>query len=278
MKKLKLFSAFAAALALSVGSAIAADMSPAPAYKAPPPPPAVWDWTGFYIGGAIGYGLWSADTQAVGDPTAGPPFAGAALTSTITNGGRGWVGQINGGFDYQFNQYIVAGVFADWDPSSISGTLATATATNFFNPLGGTEKESSSWAVGARIGLITLPGLFSYVNGGYTQARFDALSVGNLAASPLLIGGPFAATIASHDYHGWFVGGGVESRLTFLPINGLFLRTEYRYSSFDAATLPLVTAAGTVAAVGGIPTDLSIKPYVQTIMSGLEWKFNWAGH
>lgn len=247
-------------------------------YKAPPPPAPVYSWTGFYVGGAFGYGMWDADTQALADPTS--PFTpGAALTSTVNNAGKGWVGQVNGGYDYQFNQYIVGGIFADFDPSSIKGTLSTATATNFFNALGGTEKETSSWAVGARVGLITLPGLFSYINGGYTQARFDAVNVGNLAGAPGLAPGPSPFTTAAHNYHGWFLGGGLESRLTFLPINGLFLRTEYRYSYYGAATLPIInTTTGAVATIGGVPTDLKIHPTVQTIMSGLDIKFNWTGH
>ena len=43
----KLVIATAAALALSVGSAFAADLAPVPYYKAPPPPPPPCIWCGF---------------------------------------------------------------------------------------------------------------------------------------------------------------------------------------------------------------------------------------
>src|SRR5215471_1509976 len=55
------------ALAAAAGSASAADLP----IMAPPPAPApVYNWTGFYLFGGFGYGLWQADTQTV-DPVAG---------------------------------------------------------------------------------------------------------------------------------------------------------------------------------------------------------------
>jgi outer membrane immunogenic protein len=53
----KLLSASAGALALC-GTAFAADLAPV----APPPPP--YSWTGFYLGGQIGYG-WGEDSSIV---------------------------------------------------------------------------------------------------------------------------------------------------------------------------------------------------------------------
>ncbi len=47
----------ALALALTMGSAIAADL---PSYKAPPPPPPLW--TGFYVGLNAG-GTWSSSNS-----------------------------------------------------------------------------------------------------------------------------------------------------------------------------------------------------------------------
>ena len=44
----------------ALGTASAADLPmPAPAYKAPPPP--VYNWTGCYVGGGGGYGMWTAE-------------------------------------------------------------------------------------------------------------------------------------------------------------------------------------------------------------------------
>jgi len=84
-----------------------------------------------------------------------------------------------------------------------------------------------------------------------------------------------SATIGSHTYHGWFIGGGTEialSGLFGLPLpSGLFWRSEYRYSSFNSATLPILES-------GCDHCSENMKPFVQTITTSLVWKFNWGGH
>jgi outer membrane immunogenic protein len=60
MKKLLLASI--TGLALASGSAFAADMPvKAPYYKAPPPP--AYSWTGCYIDGGGGYGMYNQDSH-----------------------------------------------------------------------------------------------------------------------------------------------------------------------------------------------------------------------
>ena len=63
---------FLTAVALIVfvpASAMAADMAARMPVKAPPPVAAVYNWTGFYIGGHVGYG-WGRSTTDVGRPDA----------------------------------------------------------------------------------------------------------------------------------------------------------------------------------------------------------------
>jgi outer membrane immunogenic protein len=250
--------------ALMAGSAMAADM-PARApmlMKAPPAP--VSTWTGFYFGGGFGYGMSDADTSVVQHAT------GVPLTNTSNSAGKGWLGTVTVGYDYQFNSSIVGGVFADYDFANITGTLATTSAVNFFNVLGGTEKESQAWDVGARLGWLVAPNVLTYWNGGYTQARFDAISINGLQA---IGGAPLGLTTMANTYQGWFLGGGVEYQLTFLPLHGLYGRTEYRYATYNSATLPIFTAAGAVGGALGA-TDLVLKPVVQTIRSEIIFKFN----
>jgi hypothetical protein len=46
--------------------------------------------------------------------------------------------------------------------------------------------------------------------------------------------------IPSNTFTGWFIGGGTEYTLTgILPFNGLFWRTEHRYSQFQDAELAI---------------------------------------
>ena len=41
-------------------------------------------------------------------------------------------------------------------------------------------------------------------------------------------GGPSGLSLAAQTYNGWFIGSGFEYAFTWLPINGLFLKTEFR--------------------------------------------------
>ena len=63
----------------------------------------------------------------------------------------------------------VAGIFADYDFSSIKGTIGELSGTGLV-PF----KQSSAWSAGGRIGYLVVPQLLTYFSGGYTNARFDA--------------------------------------------------------------------------------------------------------
>jgi outer membrane immunogenic protein len=249
----------------TVCSAYAADLRPA--VKAPPPAPVVLppSWTGCYVDGGGGYGLWNIDHFGETSSTLTP------LTSTTTAGGRGALGTVGGGCDYQFSPATgwgnwVVGVFGDYEFMDIHRNFQGS-----FGSFGGEEKESSAWAVGGRIGYLVTPNVFTYFNGGYTQTRFDQINFAfTFTGTPVAI-------IGAHDYHGWFVGGGTEISLSGffgIPLPaGLFLRSEYRFSTYSGADLPILSTAGTPLGISE-----NTKPYVQTITTALVYRFNWWGH
>jgi outer membrane immunogenic protein len=243
------------------------DPTATPAASAPLPPPPV-TWSGLYVGAGGGYGFWDADTT--------PVTSGVPLTSTINNAGQGWLARFTAGVDYQFKGVfdgrVVGGVFANFDADSLKGTFNTAASKAQFDPLGGQTRERSDWAVGARLGYLLTPATLSYVDGGYTEARFGAINVADLQLPPF---SPATGQIAAHTYNGWFLGGGLETQVTLLPVRGLFFNTEYRYASYQSATSPIIAPGGGVAVIGGLPTSVTIRPTVQTITSGLTYKFNW---
>jgi outer membrane immunogenic protein len=257
----KLLIASIASLALTAGAAQAADMSMP--MKAPVAPAPVWSWTGFYFGGGFGYSVADLSTTPLG--AAGP------LVGTIDNGAKGWTGQVKAGFDYQFGATpfgnVVAGVFADWDPSSVKGNFSTGfTSVAINNPVAGQEKINSSWAVGGRVGFLVAPTVLTYANGGYTSERLGGISAVGFG----IPGAGGTLTTASTNQGGWFTGGGFEAPVTIIPLKGLFFYTEYRYSVFNTKTLP-ATSTG----LAGFPTGENVKTGVQSVVSGLDYRFNW---
>jgi outer membrane immunogenic protein len=257
------FFASIAGLALLAGPAMAADLAPAPApaYKMPVAAPApALSWTGCYVNGGWGYSLYDLRHNTESFP--------GLVPSSVTGdeGGRGWLGEFGGGCDYQFTLgnlgNFVVGVLADYDFMDVHGGIQDAVTT-----FTGDLKESSAWLVGGRLGYLVTPNLLTYVDGGYTQTRFDQANLSSLAA-----GGPTTDFTQAHTFHGWFLGSGLEYALNFswLPIHGLFWRNEYRYSSYNSVDLPVIAVAT------GLPTAIAFheKPYVQTFTSSLIWKFN----
>jgi outer membrane immunogenic protein len=255
MKKLVL--ALTAIAAFS-GSALAADL-PARTYsKAPVMVAPVYNWTGFYIFGGFGGGIWDADNSSQN--------AGVPITVNQRQGGDGWFGTVGAGYDWQFNQSWVAGVFADGQFGSLKGSI---TGISFAAPLTGPEKMRDSWAAGVRLGYLVAPSVYSYVNAGFTESYWSGSQLSSIFGSAPTLSTP------SFNRSGWFVGGGVENNLNIFGITapGLFMKTEYRAAYYDTATLTESVIAT------GLPTTATttFKPLVQTISTSLVYRFNWNG-
>jgi outer membrane immunogenic protein len=233
--------------------ALAADMR-APVMKAPPMP--AMSWTGCYLGGGGGYGLWDQRVTSFS--------ANVQTDARVDNGGRGWFGTVGGGCDVQVSSNWLVGFFADYDFSDIHGDASVPLSGLSY---AGSEKMRSAWSVGGRIGYLITPSVLTYFSGGFTEARFGSI---NLTRTSLTTP---AFTIGSHTYSGWFLGGGYEYQLNWLP--GWFWKTEYRFSQYETDSLPLVVY-GTGAATSPALSIDSAK-YVQTIRSELVYRFNW-GH
>jgi outer membrane immunogenic protein len=176
MKKV-LAAAFAFAALVTAHGAVAADLSLAPLYKAPPAEVTqAYNWTGFYFGanggGGWGHSSWSNNATGIG-------LTGGQVGGTV-------------GYNRQFGN-IVFGLEGDIDWSGLNGTNTTAGCP-------GGCSTSDTWLSTARgrIGY-SFDRVMPYVTGG--------LAVGDIrAATPGLAGG--SATNA-----GWTLGGGLEVAL-----------------------------------------------------------------
>jgi outer membrane immunogenic protein len=200
MKKLLLG---AAALIAFAAPAAAADMPPRPYSKAPPPtaPAAVYNWTGFYIGGHVG-GAFAGD-------------------ESLQSSDARFLGGVQGGFDYQFAPTWVLGVEAQysWLPSGNdngvlfpAGTLVTA------------SNNDQLGSVTGRLGYTWGPALL-YAKGGYAWR-------GNNDISVTFAGVPQAFATSGNHKDGYTVGGGLE--YMFAP--NWSAKAEYQYYNFGSTT------------------------------------------
>lgn len=217
-------------------------------YSTPAAP--AFSWTGFYLGGGIGYGVYGMDTHAVS--TFGPtqrPYA---------NGGKGVLGTIVGGYDVQFADRWVAGIFADYDFASASGT-GSIYSPSFDEFYKGTIKQNAAWAVGGRLGYLVTPQTLAYATGGYTEAEFDSANFSRANVN----GSAIKPVVSGQTFSGWFVGAGAETQLS----SNWYARLEYRYAEYDAQRLqiPLPPSA--------LIDTIEFKPAIQTIRAGITYKF-----
>lgn len=242
------------AIAAMTGAASAADLAARPYTKAPVAAAPVVSWTGCYVGAGGGGAMTNNDNNVYAIAT------GLPLLGNVTNGARGWFGTVQGGCDYQFQNWVV-GAFADYDFMDVHGDVN-------FGPPGfyGTQKQDWQWAVGGRVGYVVLPQLLAYVSGGYTQGHWKSTNLTPfLGVTPTL-------TASGFTKGGWFVGTGDEYALTnFLP--GLFWKTEYRYSEFDRANATLTPFGGGAV----LPFAQTEKLREHSVRSELVYRFNWGG-
>jgi outer membrane immunogenic protein len=159
-----------------------------------------YDWSGFYVGAAVGAG------EVVHDLS----LLGAADANGI--GGEGVFGELNAGYDHDFGNFV-AGIMVDGNYSGISSDLDV-------NGLGevASVKADYGFDVLGRVGMKVNPSTLAYVLGGYSWAHFKAE-----AGIPGLGAG-------SYDWSssGFSVGGGLETAVSTHTTLGI----EYRYSQF----------------------------------------------
>jgi len=173
MKKLLLASA--GILALGLASASAADLprrtmpAKAPVYV---PPPAVYNWTGFYVGLNGGYGWGHSDLSA--------PLSASLDTSGGLVGGTL-------GYNYQMGQFVL-GAEGDGDWSGISGsTICAATTCDIHN----------NW-------LATVRGRVGYAFDRFLPYVTGGAAFGNIKTSVAGVGDTDTTRT------GWTAGGGLE--------------------------------------------------------------------
>jgi outer membrane immunogenic protein len=241
------FMSSAVALALSTAVACAADLgapAPAPIYtKAPMIAP--WSWTGFYLGGNVGYS-WGNQSATVTD-LSGDPLASSGSNLNGVIGG----GQI--GYNYQINS-IVLGIEADIQGSGQKGDGSFGLPGSPCGPnviacfptpaTLGDDTDKLAWfgTVRGRLGYAA-GRLLPYVTGGWAY--------GNGTVSGTTTTGSTATTYSSSTNYteGWTVGGGLEWAFA----DHWSAKFEYLYIDFGNG--PIVPISPTLNLTTGHMTD-----------------------
>jgi outer membrane immunogenic protein len=189
-------------------SAMAADLPNRMEPVAPVAYVPAFSWTGFYLGGELGW------MQTNPKYTTGALLLGAPFVVTSESDKNGLTYGILGGYNYQVGQLVlgIEGDFVGWTVGKIRYTSVTGDFLTAHSKWGG--------SIRGRLGYAADRALF-YVTGG-------AAFVSNETSIPLT-----GISIGGDDVRvGWTVGAGLDYAFT----NNWFAGLEYRFSQYEAKT------------------------------------------
>lgn len=244
-----------ALVALNLSTPVsAADLAARPYTKAPPIAP-IATWSGFYVGGNLGWGWARTDYTATSDGTSGGvPFAvttaGSITGAPPRRDSNGFLGGGQFGFNYEFAPQWVAGLEVDADASDIAGSniscsFVAGVKTGCSNS---DSKIDSFGTLRGRFGY-AIDNVLLYGTGGFAWAHSKSNSTPfcSGAGCPGVSAFPVVANTVttSGTFYGWTAGAGAEWR--FLP--NWSLRGEYLHLQFDHIG---TTGSGTET-IGGTP-------------------------
>jgi outer membrane immunogenic protein len=276
------FTPTAFALALSAGTALAADL---PSLKGPPayiPPPPLW--TGFYAGVNAG-GTWSANNSVdtistplfpVGlNPLVPPGLAALATASVPVGSGDGFIGGGQIGYNWQISGSFVAGVEADIQGVTRSGGAGTVEASAFVlapfivSTLSSTRSVDYLGTVRGRIGFLVTPTLLAYGGGGLAYGGVNSSASLFQAGTNGFVGsnnGGFSDTRV-----GWTAGGGAE--WMFWP--NWSAKLDYLYYDLGAVNYSGVSGSAFFATPAYGVTQSTTRFNGHIVRAGLNYHFNW---
>jgi len=220
----------------------AAALLGAPAHAAPPAPMPVFNWSGFYAGGHLGY-QWEDISAVFANGVALP------LPSMHSNTGAGGF-QI--GAQRQWGSLVLGAEGGMTDPFSHS-LHPLPLPTSSADTEGATMKDMLWW-VGGRAGW-AMGNWMPYITGGWATAKFTW--------SFFLLG---ANQVNGEERHsGGYFGGGVDVAIAPNWIFGV----EYRHYDFGSKFSAAITPAGTPFP----PDNEVLHPKVDTVLARLSFKF-----
>ena len=243
----KVLFAVAALATISTIPATAADMRARPVQKAPAMVAAMpaWNWSGFYIGGQVGY-QWSDDDHSV--TATGVPGFGTFGPFLFESDGAVYGG--HAGFNWQAGQWVF-GIEGDYEGSNVEGD-----GTFFPTGLSSTFNLEQKWQASlcGRLGWVAWDRALIYATGGVAWAKFSNSGTFDTGGATITEG-------SSDTVNGWTIGGGIEWAMW----QNWSARIEYRYTDFDSFSFTSTNFAPAVVTTD----DLTFH----TVRVGLSWRF-----
>ena len=256
-----------------VSAASAADL-PARTYtKAPVYVDPGFNWSGFYIGGNVGYS-WgrSNNSETLSRATTGVGL----VTTTGNNDVDGVIGGGQFGYNWQSSNWLF-GLETDFQGSGERGSsLFTCVAcandrTDITSSL--TQKLDWFGTARARAGFLATPTLLLYGTGGfaYGEVKTSGSVTGTgLAGTPLTVAFPGTSSTRS----GWTAGGGIEGRI----VSNWTWKLEYLYMDLGRVSDGPIVATGILVPVRSIGAVSYSSHFTDNIVRfGVNYLFNGPG-
>ena len=211
--------------AITFGALAPAQAADLPVKAAPAPIVVPYTWTGFYIGGNVGYswGDWDATGVVV------------SATGQHNFNVDGFIGGVQAGFNWQFNQNWLIGIEGDYQWSDEKDDFSWVFPIVIGDARSGftirNEMKFPWFATGRlRLGYIPDPNWLLYVTGGVAIGRIEDNASLTLGAFNIAVSDAVTKT-------GWTAGGGVEARLG----NNSHWTAKLEYLYIDLGTANLFT-------------------------------------
>jgi outer membrane immunogenic protein len=260
---MKTLALAASILAVSAVAASAAD----PKIKAPAEMAAVFNWTGFYVGGTVG-GAWDSESGTSNFISPNSPTAQTNTPQSNVLRDTAAIGGVHAGYNLQITRWVI-GVEADWDWTHTktgfcrqTDNLSAACTDNGRGYLN--LNETTEWLDSAR-------GRFGYAwdrfmvygTGGAAWAKFES-SINEscvVAGCGSLLVSQYTTVNFSDIKSGWVAGGGIEAMLD----TDWIARAEYLHYDFGSVASTLATDQQS--------TTWSRSFKYETVRVGLSYKF-----
>jgi outer membrane immunogenic protein len=248
--------------------------------KAPVMAQASGNWTGFYIGGNVGYG-WGRYGASNATGTIVNTNGGSAPYgfNSVADHGNGVTAGVQAGYNWQIEQAVL-GIEADWqylNSKASTGNSAISIPAFIGGNFSGSTSANTNWyaTFRGRVGYAFGPALL-YATGGIALAetKLSVNATGSIATGiflPITLG-PLGSMNASEStvLIGYAVGGGLEYALGA----GWTAKGEYLHMGFGTNGYNLTGSLQSPAGLTGvIATHVDIKQSFDIARVGVNYHF-----